>query len=314
MTKGLTIGQRLHYHIIYGLCFSLSLLPFWILYGIADVIYFFVRYIFKYRYKVINQNLLKSFPKKSDKERKKIRNDFYHFFCDYIVETIKLFSISKKALKRRMTFEGIDNIEKEMYTLDKNFCFVYLGHYGNWEWIASLPYWVPKDILCGQIYHPLASNAMDKLFLNLRDSFGGKSIAMKETLREIIRLRKKKQKTIIGFISDQSPKPNSIHHWVNFLNQDTPVFTGTEKIGKQVDALIYTAHITKKKRGHYHCAFKSMTANPKESEDFTLTDKYMNFLEDMIKENPAIWLWSHKRWKHTRQKTEAIQNGIKKEF
>jgi len=312
MTKELTIGQRIHYYIVYGLCFLLSLLPFWILYGIADFIYFFIRYVFKYRYKVINHNLLNSFPEKSDKERSDIKNGFYHFFCDYIVETIKLFSISKNNLKRRMTFEGIDKIKEEMYALDKNFCFVYLGHYGNWEWIASLPYWVPKDILCGQIYHPLASKAMDKMFLKLRNDFGGKSIAMKETLREIIKLRKDKQKTIIGFISDQSPKPNSIHHWVDFLNQETPVFTGTEKIGKQVDALIYVAHVTRAKRGYYHCAFKPMTTNPKDSDDFTLTDKYMHFLEEIINENPAIWLWSHKRWKHTRQKIEAIQKEIKK--
>lgn len=121
---------------------------------------------------------------------------------------------------------------------------------------------ISKDISCGQIYHPLYNQAFDKLFLRLRNQFGGECIPMKTTLRRIIELKRTKQKAIIGFISDQAPKWNSIHHWTEFLNQETPVFIGTEKIGKQVDALIYYADVTRVKRGYYHCRLKPLCDTP----------------------------------------------------
>lgn len=283
---------------LYGVNYLLSLLPMCVLYLFSDVLYYPLYYVVRYRRKVVRKNLLHSFPDKPFSEIVRIEKEFYAFLCDYFVETTKLYSISKENLMRRMSFSGVDDIVKDME--EHNFCFVYLGHYGNWEWIASLPYWVPQGIRCGQIYHPLRNKAYDRMFLQLRNKFGGECIAMKETLRRIIELRNEQQKIIIGFISDQSPKKNSIHHWIDFLHQDTPVFTGTEKIGKQVGAIIYYADVSRPKRGHYHCSFKRITTTPKEYDDFQLTDIYMRELEKMISEHPSYWLWSHNRWKRTR--------------
>ncbi len=296
--------MKVIYYIVFAFWYLLSLLPLNILYLISDILFYIVYYIIRYRRKIVRENLTQSFPEKKLEEIIKIEKQYYHFFCDYIVETLKLFSISKEELKKRMTFGGVDEIAEMMEKENKNFCFVYLGHYCNWEWIASLPYWVPEDILCGQIYHPLYNKAFDKLFLKLRNQFGGECISMKETLRRIIELKRAKQKTIIGFISDQSPKWNSIHHWTNFLNRETPVFTGTEKIGKQVDALVYYADVKRIKRGYYHCEFKVMSSHPKKVEDFILTDIYMSNLEKMIKATPQYWLWSHNRWKRTKEEFE----------
>ena len=203
--------MKVVYYIVFFFWYLLSLLPLRFLYIFSDVLYYPLYYCIRYRRKVVRQNLTGSFPDKNEKELIRIEKQFYHFFCDYMIETIKLFSISKKQLKRRMTFGGIDEIVKKLEEENKNFCFIYLGHYCNWEWIASLPYWVPEDILCGQIYHPLYNKAFDRLFLRLRNQFGGECISMKETLRRIIELKRAKQKTIIGFISDQAPKWNSIH-------------------------------------------------------------------------------------------------------
>ena len=300
--------MKLIYYSIFALWYLLSLLPLRLLYFISDLLFYPLYHIARYRRKVVRQNLVGSFPEKTADEITAIEKKFYHFFCDYIVETIKQFSMSREQMTRRMTFGGVDEIVAAMEKEGKNFCFVYLGHYGNWEWIASLPYWVPEDVRCGQIYHPLRNKAMDELFLRLRSQFGGDCIAMKETLRRIIEMRRNKQKAIIGFISDQSPKWNSIHHWCDFFHRDTPVFIGTEKIGKQVDALIYYADVNRPKRGYYHCQFKPLTHNAKEVPDYDLTDRFTRLLEQMITDNPAIWLWTHKRWKRTKEEWER-RNG-----
>ncbi|MBQ7350527.1 MAG: lysophospholipid acyltransferase family protein [Bacteroides sp.] len=293
--------MKLIYYIVFTIWYLLSLLPLRLLYLLSDFTYFLLYYLIRYRRKVVRNNLTASFPEKNEKEIIQIEKKFYAWFCDYVVETLKEFSMSKEQMMKRMTFSGIDDIIAAMEKEDKNFCFVYLGHYGNWEWIASLAYWCPDTLLCGQIYHPLKNKAFDRLFLRVREQFGGVCIPMKETLRKIIEMRRSKQKAIIGFISDQAPKWNSIHHWCDFFHRETPVFIGTEKIGKQVDALIYYADVTRPKRGYYHCSFKPMTHQPKQVPDYELTDQFTHLLEEMITAAPFYWLWTHKRWKRTKE-------------
>ena len=294
--------MRILYILVFMAWYLLSLLPLRLHYLFSDVILYPLFYhLVGYRLKVVRENLSGSFPEKSEAERRRIERDFYHFLCDYFVETTKLFSMSKREMMRRMTFSGVEEIVEVMKRENKTFCFVYLGHYCNWEWVASLPYWVPDELHCAQIYHPLRNRSMDALFLRLRNRYGGECIPMKETLRRIIELRRAGQKTIIGFISDQAPKWNSIHHRSTFFHRETPVFIGTEKIGKQVDALIYFADIRRIKRGHYHLVFKPMTHQVGQVPDYELTDTFTHMLEDMIRERPAFWLWSHKRWKRTKE-------------
>ena len=304
--------MKIVYFFTFCFWYLLSLLPLGILYLFSNLLYYPLYYCIRYRRHIVRKNLIGSFPEKDLKEIIGIEKKFYQFFCDYVVETIKLFTISKKQLMSRMTFEGIDVITSEMEKNDKDLCFVYLGHYGNWEWIASLAYWTPDDFLCAQIYHPLRNKAFDKLFLNLRNQFGGECIPMKVTLRRILELKKARQKTIIGFISDQLPKWSSIHHFTPFLHRETATFTGTEQMGKKFGAIIYYAEVTRPKRGYYHCTFKKLVENPSALPDFEITDNYASRLEEMIQKTPYLWLWSHDRWTRTKEEYERRQReGIK---
>lgn len=286
------------YHILFFLLYLLSLLPMRLLYLLSDGLFFPLFHIVKYRRKVVEKQLDECFPEKSMQERRAIERQFYHFFCDYLVEVIKLFSISKKEMMRRMKFIGIEQVREELK--DKKFCFLYLGHYCNWEYIASLSYWLP-EIHCGQIYHRIYNQAFDELFLKLRGQFGGESILMKDTLRRILTLRNQEKKVMIGFIADQLPKWENMHHWTTFLNHDTSFFIGAERIAKQVDAALYYVDVERVKRGYYQVRFRLMTLHPKEFPDYELTDQYARLLEESIRRQPAYWLWTHKRWKRTKE-------------
>lgn len=295
----------LAYPLVFALWYALSLLPLCVLYAFSDMLFYPLYYLVRYRRRIVRRNLAGSFPEMAPVELRRVERRFYHFFCDYMVETLKLFTLSPGQLKRRMTFGGTDEIVRRMEAEGKTFCFVYLGHYCNWEWIASLPCWLPSGFHCGQVYHPLYNRAMDRLFLRLRGRFGGECIPMKETLRHIVRLRKEGRRSVIGFISDQSPKWSSIHHWTEFFHRETPVFTGSERIGKQVDALFYYAYVTRPRRGHYHCEFRPLADDARSLPDFELTDRFTRRLEEMIAAAPAYWLWSHNRWKRTREEYET---------
>lgn len=286
------------YKLTYGFLWLISLLPLPVLYLFSDFIYLFVGPLFGYRRKVIRENLKNSFPEKSEKELRKIEKGFYHYLCDNAVENVKQLSMSKKQMMRRMQFKNVEMLREGFK--DHQFTWLYLAHYGSWEWIASLQYWLDMAKTC-QVYHPLRNDVFDRLYTHLREQYGGESIPMKQTLRRILEMRKEGTKAVIGLLSDQLPKWNGIHHFTPFLHRESAVYTGAEQMGKKIGGMMVYGRMRRVKRGYYECELVKMTFEPKKFKDFELTDQYMHLLEEDIKRQPEIWLWSHKRWRRTKE-------------
>lgn len=291
--------MKLLYYIVFAVWYVFSLLPLRIHYVLSDLLFWLLYGVVGYRKAVIRKNLRESFPEKSEEELRKIARGYYHFFCDYIVETIKMMTISKENIRRRLTFKGTELVDEIVESGQS--CAVYLGHLCNWEWVTSLPLWVTPKAQCGQIYHPLENKEFDRLFLYSRQRFGATCIAMQDTLREIVNYRSKNQPVVIGYISDQVPFWTNIHHWVDFLHHDTPVLTGTERIAKKVNHAVFFLDVHRVHRGYYEAEFKLMTREPQKMDDFEITDIYFKLLEESIRRAPEFWLWSHNRWKRTRE-------------
>ncbi len=286
------------YRLLKGSLWLISLLPFWMLYAISDLCCFFVKR--KYRTKIVRKNLKSAFPDKTDAEIKKIEDRFYHQLCDNFVEVIKLLSISEKDMKRRMTFTGLNEMNKR-FDGGQQFCFLYLSHFGNWEWIASIALHMLTGRHSAQIYHHIYNRPVNRLFCHIRSRFGGLNIEMKETFKRIIQMRRSNEKYLVGFISDQQPKWRSIHHFVPFLNHDTAVFIGAEHIGRKVDAFMMYGRMSRPRRGYYHLDIIPMEDHPATTEENTLTNRYFALLEADIQEHPEMWLWTHKRWSRTKE-------------
>ena len=263
------------YYLTYAVLWLFSLLPMWVHYLISDGIYVVVYHLVGYRKKMVRKNLSDSFPEKSEAEIVEIEKDFYRWFCDYLVETI--------------------NVESGQS------CAVYLGHYCNWEWITSLPLWVTPKAQCGQIYHVLENSEFDRLFLNLRQRMGAVCIPMAETLRRLAEYRQQRQPVVIGYISDQVPFWNNIHHWLDFLHHDTPVLTGTERLARSAGHAVLYIDVERPRRGYYVATFKLIERDPKLTKDFELTDAYFRLLEASIQRAPQYWLWTHNRWKRSHE-------------
>lgn len=291
--------MKILYYLTYAVLWLFSLLPMWVHYLISDGIYVIVYHLVGYRKKLVRKNLSDSFPEKSEAEIIRIEKDFYRWFCDYFVETIKLLTISRLELRRRMVFKGAELVNE--LTENGQSCAVYLGHYCNWEWITSLPLWVTPKAQCGQIYHVLENSEFDKLFLKLRQRMGAVCIPMAETLRKLAEYRQQRQPVVIGYISDQVPFWNNIHHWCPFLNHDTPVLTGTERLARSAGHAVFYIDVERPKRGYYVAEFKLIARDPKQTEDYQLTDAYFTLLEASIRRAPQFWLWTHNRWKRTHE-------------
>jgi KDO2-lipid IV(A) lauroyltransferase len=266
---------------------------------LSDLLYLIIYRLIHYRVAVVRKNIQESFPEKDADEQLAIERGFYHWFCDYLAESVKLLTMSRSQMRRRMVFKGTDVVDEVVRSGQS--CAVYLGHYCNWEWITSLPLWVTPEAQCGQIYHVLENQEFDKLFLKLRQRWGAVCIPMAETLRRLIQYRQANQPVVIGYIGDQVPFWNNIHHWCQFLNHDTPVLTGTERLARQTGQAAFYLDVRRLRRGYYEAEFKLITREPKQLAEFELTDIYFRMLEESIRRDPACYLWSHNRWKRTRE-------------
>ena len=292
--------QRLAGHCVLWLFRLLSLTPFCVLYPLSSAAAWLLYHVVGYRRRIVRSNIATSFPDKNTTELRHIERDFYRFFCDYAVETLKTLTMTPSTMRRRMRMEGVERMEEALQK--SGLVFVYLGHYGNWEWISSLPLWTHRpDTHSAQIYRPLNNKPFDYMFYRLRTRFGAENISKYDTMRHIVRLRRAGRKTIIGFISDQSPARESVHDWTHFLNHDTALITGTERIAKKLGAAIFFADVVRERRGHYTTRFRLITDRPTAYPDYRITHTYMTCLEQMIRRTPALWLWSHNRWKIKRE-------------
>ena len=298
--------------IVYVLFYTLSLLPFRILYGMADIGYVLLYYIIRYRRGVVRKNLVTAFPEKSIDDIKTIERKFYHWFCDYFLEAIKLLSISEKDLRRRFTIINSEEVE-QCFQEGQNVAAI-LGHYCNWEWLSCVGMNLPPEREIGLIYHPLRNKTFDYLFRKLRShEQNGHVIPKKDILRYVVTKKREGVRNICGYISDQGPKWTNIHLWLPFLNHEyTPVFTGGERIMRKMNNAVFYVEMSRPKRGYYTATYKLITRDPNTLPADDITRRFFCLLEETIRQEPAFYLWSHNRWKRTKEEFDRrfqVVNG-----
>lgn len=290
--------EKIQYALLYSWVKTHAILPMRVLYLLSDILYVLIYKIAGYRVKVVRKNMKASFPDKSEEELRRMEREFYHHFSDYIVETIKLAHISLEEVQQRAFLKNpelVDRLMEKGHT-----CFILLmGHYGNWEWFSSASSRF-EDSRIYQIYRPLNNKAFDRLFIRLRTHFGSFGIKKNDTIRDIIQLKQDKTRAVVIFLADQTPSRANLHYWTQFLNQESAILTGPERIARKLDLPVIFLDTQKIKRGYYTVDMHLITETPKQTPEFWITEQYARLMEKCILRNPAFWLWTHKRWKHKR--------------
>lgn len=282
------------YYLLLPLIYGVALLPFPLLYLLSDVLQLLLFGVFGYRLKVVRQNLRNSFPEQSEAELKQVEHAFRRWFCDLMLETIKTLTITPKQVTGRITVEGTEVLQR--YYDQGTSVMLVMGHLGNWELGGARFSQLPLHHL-NVIYHPLENRHFDRLFIRMRTRLGNGLYPMKDTMRCM--LRDRGEVTATAFIADQTPSPDRAY-WTTFLNQDTPVFRGTESIARKLDRPVIYLGIDQPRRGHYAMRFELLEADPASTAEGSITERHTRRLEADIRRHPAIWLWTHRRWKHKR--------------
>ena len=270
--------------------------PYKVIYILSEGLTFFVYRIFKYRIDTVQKNLKNSFPKHSLIELKKIEKKFYRNFCDVLLENLLLYTISEKELKKRMKLLNPE-IFDALYNKDKGAILIG-AHYNNWEWMAlSLGVYAKQDVF--SVYKPLNNKTINALMLKVRERFGANIVPMASFAKTV--LKNKNRATINLMLTDQSPHKSKVDFYCTFLNQDTPVYLGPEKLVNVANLELLFVEVHRVKRGFYEMKIVPLKNKLKE-EKGTKTLLHVNHLEKIINDQPENWLWSHKRWKNSRKK------------
>lgn len=290
------LSDRIKKSLALGSLKAIARLPMGMLYGLSDFIYFILRRVLHYRHRVIDSNLRACFPEKNDDERLAIKHEFYRHLSDLIVESVKLIHISDKELDKRIEVVGAELVDE--CAAQGIPVMLYLGHYGNWEWVQDVSRCYVSDIESYYVYKPLHDKLSDQIFATIRHRFDADGIAQKGVVRALLRMRAEKKNFIVGFIADQRPNSDHSPARVTFLGRPTDYFIAAEPIGVRLGARHLYLDVEKTSRGHYRMTFKPIVPADTET-DYPITNEYFRMLEATIRRQPPYWLWSHDRWKYS---------------
>ena len=295
--------QLIAYIIIFPILWLISILPFKVLYGLSDVIHFFMYRIFGYRKSVVKSNLRLVFPEKSEKEISKIMSEFYSHLCDLILEAIKSLTIKESEIKKRFVYKNIEEI-KALESQNRSVLLM-CSHYANWEWSVVIQVHIKHKGYA--IYKRLSNKHFDGLVKRMRARYNAYLITTKETIATLTQLKANGELFVAGFAADQSPKLKKAHYWRKFMGIEVPVITGPEMIAKKLDVPVIFFRIDKIKRGYYEATIEPVIMNPKGYDENEITDMYIEYIEKQIYEKPEFYLWTHKRWKYSNQVPENLR-------
>jgi KDO2-lipid IV(A) lauroyltransferase len=273
-------------------------IPFRIKYFLSDILSPAINHLVGYRKKVILNNLKNSFPQMNDTQIKSITNSFYRHLTDLIFEIIKLDSLSETELFRRVAVSGEDILTK--LAEQKKGVVMVMSHSGNWEWTSQRVCFSGRCFdYVGVIAKEVSDPYFDQYFTDIRMKLqkgNSEIIPFTQTARYLASIRNKT--SMIITIADQTPHKDQIQYRTDFLNQDSGVFLGPERIAKSLNYAVVFCHVTKTGRGFYHIDYELITDAAKEKQPFEITNSHVKMLEDDIRKQPEIWLWSHRRWKY----------------
>lgn len=291
--------QRLALELLWGACCLIGWMPRWFKYGMLQPFVYALLRMIRYRYKVMYTNISLSFPEKSKKEVKQIIKGAYSNLAEVIVDTICL-----AGAKRRNDLDHVTWIDADKHIeRNKGRDWIFMAsHYGCWEYFLL---WTLNDPDCEifGVYHPLKSTIFEHFYRRLRN-FSPKihQVPMQETVRQYLKNRSAGKNVALGLISDQTPNLRPDTEWFDFLNRKTAFIDGSEKLAIRFNIPVYYAHIERTRADHLTIRYVEIYDGVEEVEPMEITRRYAAALEAMIKERPELWMWSHKRWKHSPEK------------
>lgn len=271
---------------------AISRLPLSALHAFSRGFAFGALNVFPYRPKVIDANLAVAFPELDASGRTRIKRDYYRGYGDVMVEIIKSATMAGDELDQRMELVGLEEVQRTLASGTP--ALLLAAHQCNWEWILlaiSRRLGYPFDVA----YKPLKNAWADREMLALRSRFGARLVPAEKLTRDV--LARRRVPRLIALVADQEPVDSDRRHWTRFLNRDSAFFMGGEVLVQRLGYPSFFCAIERLGRGRYRVCFEKLSEAGESLGEGEFTERYARRVERQIREAPADWPWSHKRWR-----------------
>lgn len=282
------------YLILYWFGWTLSLLPMRCLYLFGDLLAFCLYHFSLYRKDVVFENLRNSFPERAEPEIRQLARRFYRQFTGQAMEAFKLLHMSEKQILNRMHYRNPE-VLTELFQAGRS-VITATAHFAAWQWLVSLPLVTNHKVLV--VYKPPGNERADWIYRRIQNKYGGISVDFQRLPRKLLECSVRKELTATFLVNDQSPVKEQIRYWTSFLNQDTPMQNGLERLAQKTGQVVLFVEMHRTKRGFYEVTFHKLFDNPANTAPNEITEAYIRKLEQVIRKKPELWLWTHRRWKH----------------
>lgn len=268
------------------------------MYLLSDILYFIAYHLAGYRHKVVRENLAACFPEKCERERRKIERQYYRHMCDLLIEGAYNLFASPEAIKRRYRLTNRQLVDR--YYEQGRTVVLMSAHYGNWEYMVSS--------LNMQLLHhgigvgkPLDDKSVAAFITRRRTRYGTQVVDQSDVRQHVAFYDRYQVPCALMMLSDQSPSNPHKSYWTQFLGRDTAFLYGAEYFARKYNYPVLYYSVRKVKRGYYEVTFSPLCEKPGEVPQYSIVESYVRRLEQEIQAAPQYWLWSHRRWKLTRE-------------
>ncbi|MFC1808839.1 ELM1/GtrOC1 family putative glycosyltransferase [Candidatus Omnitrophota bacterium] len=250
-------------------------------------------------------NLRAAFLNKySSKELKNIVRGSYCNLGQTFVELLRFPYITKEYLENNLVIseESKKRIERARKR-GKGGIFL-TAHLDNWElagyYSAATGY--PLKVLVTE----QKISKVNELLNHYRELCGNTVIGKGMPLRDMMNALSHNE--LMAIVGDQGGARDDMY--LRFFNRLAATPQGAFRIAQKYDSAILPCMMVRKDNNYHrvnildHIEFGKLS--DKDADLRRAMEEYFSLLENYIRENPAQWLWGHKRWKYCRTKRVAI--------
>ncbi|MBI5475418.1 MAG: lysophospholipid acyltransferase family protein [Ignavibacteriales bacterium] len=249
------------------------------------------------RREITYDNLKNAFKEKTDTEIKLITRGAFQNFGISFVELLWIPKLSDSEIRKLINAPNI-NLLIDSYKEGKGLILL-SGHFGNWElcafggaFLSNIPFSI--------IVQTQNNRFVDEAINEHRCARGNRVVPMGMSVREVIKTLQ--NKGVVAIAPDQSgDRLGGVY--IEFFGRKTATHQGPAMFALRSGAPLLMGFMIRKKDFTYDLIIEKIDLSDldgaTEENIAEATRRHLAMLEKYIRQYPDLWLWMHRRWKHT---------------
>ena len=247
----------------------------------------------RFKRRIVEENMRRCLPRLPADERARLLRENYEHYGILTLEIAHMLAPIpghwRRYAARVTVIDGRENWEKAA-ARGKGVLFA-SGHFANWELMAA--YGGLTGIANVMVTRRLKPEWLMRWMESVRGSCGTTCVLQPRTLPGILKALRAGH--AVGFVLDQYMNP-PMGEPMLFFGATVNTLAALAPLARRTGAAVIPSYQRRDERGVVHCVFFPEYALP--DDDRAANQALVTRVEGFIREQPAQWLWAHRRFKN----------------